>query len=153
MNQVINNKLTNMRYPVGIHISYNVPIITEMAKTFNTIEEFEGKSINIVCTGSSGAIISAIFSTLIPNVTEIHHIKKNGERSHHGQIDRITNERPIIFIDDFIDVGETINRVHHIMKTRQENVDFEFDCIILSEEYKYCQGRPKYLICGKNFVD
>lgn len=152
MKQVINNKLTEIRYPVGIHINYNLPIITEMAKTFNTIEEFEGKSINIVCTGSSGAIISAIFSTLIPNVTEIHHIKKDGEKSHHGQIDTITNGWPIIFIDDFICQGVTINRVHHLMKIRQENNDFEFDCIILSEGYKYCDGRPKYLICGKYFV-
>jgi hypothetical protein len=150
MNQIINNKLIEMNYPVGLYLADNLSIITEMANSFKTIEEFKDKHINLVCTGSSGAIISGIFSTLIPNKTLIHHIKKEGENSHYGQISKIY-EHPIIFIDDFIVEGITINRVYDLMKKRQEDKDFEFDCVIISGAYKNCGGRPKYLICETKF--
>jgi hypothetical protein len=152
MKQIVNPKLTNIHYPVGVYINDNLPIISEMAKSFVTIEEFKDKKINLVCTGSSGAIISAIFSILIPNETQIHHVKKDGEKSHHGQIDKISNENPFVFIDDFICEGITINRVYAIMKKYQQNSDFEFDCVVITDGYKFCDGRPKYLICGKEFV-
>jgi hypothetical protein len=153
MNQIINDKLVVMNYPIGYWLANNLPIITEMANSFKTIDEFKNKDINLVCTGSSGAIISAIFSTLVTNKIQIHHIKKDGETSHCGQISKIDNKNPIIFIDDFIHEGITINRVYNIMRRQQGDDKFEFDCIIISDKYMKCGGRPKYLICGKKFAE
>jgi adenine/guanine phosphoribosyltransferase-like PRPP-binding protein len=109
-------------YPFGLSISANAPLIDELIKGFLSIEEFKGKQINLLCTGSSGAIVAALFSMKVPN-TKIIHIKKDGENSHHKngwyQTDDFANSINVI-VDDFISSGKTVNNIVKELRNRAQ---------------------------------
>ena len=80
-----------IKYPVGDKILYNIPIIKNMGDKIKTIliktklDYFF--PINLICSGSSGAIIAAMIATILnedPSFTKIYirHIKKESENSH-----------------------------------------------------------------------
>jgi adenine/guanine phosphoribosyltransferase-like PRPP-binding protein len=112
-----------MSYPVGENILFNIGVINEMSEgIYLVINEHyqlsDIKNIIIFCKGSSGAIIGGIVSLelakLIPNKNiVIHHIKKEGEESHHSSfLDSSTFDKSLtIIVDDFISSGYTINSI------------------------------------------
>jgi len=51
-----------INYPVGYHIIENLPIIKQMVKTFKLVPVNKDKQVNLICMGSSGAIIATIFA-------------------------------------------------------------------------------------------
>ena len=106
------------QYPVGTNIMANMLVINRMGKI---LREFIDKNypdasyINLICRGSSGAIIAGLVSVILKkdkgkNVC-IYHIKKDGESAHgSGLLDNgiLDPTSIIVVIDDFIDTGLTI---------------------------------------------
>lgn len=109
----INAKCGEVNYPIGINMAHNLPVIQGLAKTFK--KEYKSKKkINVFCMGSSGAIMAAIFASIVKNVTVIH-IKKDGEKSHSEYTDYsrfIGEDTTNIIIDDFIGSGDTMRMIY-----------------------------------------
>ena len=125
---IFNPNISTMAYPVGTHISKCVPVVLEMIKSFLTIEEFKDKGVNIICQGSSGAIIATIFSLNIPNPNKIIHIKKTGEDSHSSSI----NQQPDyvnVIVDDLISTGTTMNRIYENFSKVPNGSNIDCVCI------------------------
>ena len=123
-----------LSYPVGRDMTAAIGNATRIAKTFNTIEEYRDKRINVWCRGSSGMILGSIFVANIPNNERVVlcHVKKPGEKSHwdgtdcHAQSLLKQGEGPFInvAIDDFISSGRTIEEIQHVMvKESSRNID------------------------------
>lgn len=136
--KLINANCGEVNYPVGMHISHNLPVIQELAKAFNK-EQCKGK-INVFCMGSSGAIMAAIFASIVENVT-ILHVKKDGEKSH-SECDNfkrfVDNGEINIIIDDFIISGDTMNTMYGKI-----NPKIEIDYLILG----FCFNVERKLNC------
>ena len=123
---LINANCGEVNYPIGTHMTHNLPVIKNLAKAFNK-EKCKDK-INVFCMGSSGAIMAAIFASIVKNVTIIH-IKKDGEKSHLGYNDVtrfVGNGETNIIIDDFINSGNTVNTIY-----RKITPKIEIDYLVL----------------------
>jgi hypoxanthine phosphoribosyltransferase len=89
----------------------------------------------MICTGSSGAIITGIISEMILQnstlIPKILHVKKDGEYAHHNYsaIYPMVG-RMFVYIDDFIETGESMKRIHEYCIRSVEN--FIPDAIIAS---------------------
>lgn len=155
---IMNPKAPMMSYPVGDEISYNKPIIAEMIKSFIEIEEFKDKFVNLICMGSSGAIIATIFSMTIPNENKILHIKKDGEQSHGQSIFGRYKEGLYVIVDDFIATGSTMEKIYKRVCDADVEVNPVIDCICVSGYFNKLQHfgnskptlsfTPRYLICA-----
>lgn len=146
------NHRWRMAYPVGENIWDNKPYIDEMIKTFMSIEAFKEKHVNIICRGSSGAIIAGMFSMSIPNYTKIIHIKKEGENSHGGSTYLgIQQDKINIIVDDFICSGDTVNTIFKKLHEGNilDNVVIHCLCVSGGVELSKIDFRPEYLICGE----
>lgn len=135
-------------YPVGKFIEYNIPVIRIMAIKLEKL--FQGDTLVLWCSGSSGAIISAIVSSNLKNKVFINHIKKSGEYSHdYGDYITNPNYRHIV-IDDFISSGETIRFIY---RTMCSNLIESADCVCVTGSVSKTQINncitTKYLICNK----
>lgn len=109
--------LNGIAYPVGANITKNIPIINSMVVALNSVLS-PTSEVKLVCTGSSGAIISAIISTKIP--CQIFHIKKDGELSHSNTTVYGLIGTETWLIDDFVSSGNTIRRM---LKKVRESYD------------------------------
>jgi hypothetical protein len=58
--EIVRTGLECMKYPVGLRIQDNIPIIKEMAKAIK--KQYPTHRINLICMGSSGAIIATIIA-------------------------------------------------------------------------------------------
>lgn len=100
-------------YPVGCYIQSSLRTIKIMADHIK--EKCEYKPIvNLICQGSSGAIIAAIIANEVPN-SHIIYVRKSGENSHSDsyEINRIILKGAYnIFIDDRIQTGKTMRRLY-----------------------------------------
>ena len=134
MKTLLYNYFQNLSYPVGRDMKAAIRNATRIAQTFNTIEEFRDKRINVWCRGSSGMILGSIFVANIPNNERVVlcHVKKPVEISHtqktdcHKQSLFTQGEGPFInvAIDDFISSGSTIEEIQHVMvKESSRNMD------------------------------
>ena len=127
----------SMDYPLCVNmdttydeINYIIDQFLDKAKS--DIEKFT--QIGIVCRGSSGAIMATILYTKFKAITtdksiKICHVKKSGENSHSSSVCAFTNntETMYIWIDDFIDSGETFYQCLKEMRSCFGMKSFEFD--------------------------
>ena len=142
----------SMSYPIGQNIQTNKPYIATMIDGFKSIEEFKDKYVNIICRGSSGAIIAGFFSLSIENEHRIVHIKKQGESSHNDDVClRTGNDVINLIVDDFMCTGKTINAIYERLKSIRGYEDIKIDCLCISGQYgeKSIYFDPNYLICGR----
>lgn len=146
MMKIVENGGSTIDYPVGENMSSNKHKIYEMINSFMQIDEFKDKYVNIICQGSSGAIIATMFSISIRNLNKIIHIKKNGENSHSSApfLEKGSNCINII-VDDFICSGETI-------KTIYDHFNVPIDCLCVSGHFRHLTFFPKYYICNYTTV-
>lgn len=102
-------------YPIGATMANNKRAINELI----SIWEYKcklpvNKVVNIICRGSSGAIIAAAFAMRIDNPVNIVYVRKPGEQKEcHSEPS--SDLRPLyksnahnIIVDDFISSGSTI---------------------------------------------
>lgn len=117
-------------YPVGTFISYNTPIIKNMASYIK--RKFPEGTISLWCRGSSGAIIAGIISSSLKRRVDIRYISKNNEKRHDKNT--ISYESNInIIVDDFICTGETIDDI--IIKSGRKKFDLLIVSGDISEEF------------------
>ncbi len=103
--------LCPMSYPIAAHIRENLDLIHNMANQIVVNFQTEINFINLVCRGSSGAMISAIIASRIPQVRRIYYIRKETESTHSMPF-AFSSEKPKkgdlnIFVDDFMESGNT----------------------------------------------
>lgn len=136
-----------LSYPIGNNINQIIFYIKEVMTCIIDNEIFNNVHyINIWCTGSSGAILSALLAEKIttnyPQIdVTIQHVKKKGEDSHNsGNIRHFANDVMYnIVIDDFVSSGDTLQRIQKHLSFHSVN---KVDLLILSAicidaEYKY----------------
>lgn len=148
-----------LRYPVGRNLAQNFERIQTMADSlFAQLSDHETKRrINFVCRGSSGAICAALVSQALAakdiSIT-VSHVKKEGESSHASAIN-LEKYDVIVFIDDFVSSGATMNemlrgakaywgygedsfKVHYLVTTgivELARLDFEPEVVITGTGY------------------
>jgi hypothetical protein len=115
----------NLGYPVGSNIDSNYKGIIALVNQFkhfakSDLEAFD--KIDIICRGSSGAIIATIFySELKREYPEsriwINHVKKPGESSHSTAIS-LESHTLKVFVDDFVSSGDTVIETWDACKKR-----------------------------------
>ena len=123
---------SEVTYPVGLNMSSAMKFVKEVYKFIKDNDDFRGRDINLLCTGSSGSIIaSLLFAELDQENVFVCHIKKDGESSHAGNNFRLSSLDDInVIIDDFSSSGETIERIYS--KVKQYNSDIDINYLILS---------------------
>lgn len=109
---VLDDRISDcMTYPVGRNmenVNDYLKVYAEIIK--NHVSETE--TINLLCRGSSGAIISGILSSLLPEYkTVITHVKKEGENAHANYVDTNPDYYNII-VDDFVSSGHTVSSIN-----------------------------------------
>jgi hypoxanthine phosphoribosyltransferase len=145
--KIINGNFKEIDYPVGDHIQKNIPIINNMGVRIKSIlieKKLESDDqINLICSGSSGAIISSIIATILYKDfkgVNIRHIKKDGESSHAADnykshfYSSYFNGFNII-VDDFICSGDTMKRIFSKIKD-----DIQIDIIAISKINNGCEN-------------
>lgn len=135
----------SLSYPLGDNIRAAISFASNAATTFNSIPDFKHQRINIICRGSSGAMLAALFASfLVGHPIEIYHIKKRGEISHASQVPVISSQAVNIIIDDFISSGETLREIY---KGASEWIN-KVDCVVIERGFRKNLGFiPDYLIC------
>ena len=124
MSKIVRLKtLKLIEYPVGTFISYNTPIIKNMANYIK--RKFPEETISLWCRGSSGAIIAGIISSNLKRKVFIRYISKNNEKRHDKNNYNYKTDINII-VDDFICSGKTIDEI--INKSGRK----KFDLLIVS---------------------
>lgn len=109
MSKIVHRKtLKLIEYPVGTYISYNTPIIKNMASYIK--KKFPEGTISLWCRGSSGAIIAGIISSNLKRKVYIRYISKDNEKRHDKNNYNYNTDINII-VDDFICTGKTINEI------------------------------------------
>ena len=101
-----NEKLKCMNYPVGVYLQSNLSIIKEYIKIIKSLKK---EKIDLICTGSSGAIIAGIISSKIN--CRVLYVRKEGENSHQQHGDSPYIDSYTIVVDDFVFSGQTIKRI------------------------------------------
>jgi len=118
-------------YPVGKNLPENYQNILEMAEA---LKKKNYSDVVLICSGSSGAIISAIIAIQFNPILPIIYIKKAYERNHghfyHSM--RITN-KTLIIVDDFVATGDTIRHIRK--KLRLEGIT-EVQGICMSSSFE-----------------
>lgn len=117
--------------------------------------------INIVCRGSSGAIMATVLFTKlkmlgmfeIPKIIRICHIKKEGENAHCNSISSYEDSGTLdkqmyVWIDDFIDSGNTFEKSLEAIRKHLKNPTFEFDWSVCATGFKLhnFEGKTKNLV-------
>lgn len=110
MKIIENRNLRMIDHPVGYKLSETFDTVNRMAHLLENEINFDITPVNFICVGSSGAIIAAMLYNFIkPNFCKIIHLKKPGESSHKKNKDHTINKEELnIFVDDVIDIGDTI---------------------------------------------
>lgn len=123
---------SGISYPVGLNMASAMSFVKEVYKFIRDNDDFRGRDINLLCTGSSGSIIaSLLFAELDQENVFVCHIKKDGENSHSGDNFRLGSLDDInVIIDDFSSSGSTIEKIYS--KIKQHNSDIEINYLILS---------------------
>jgi len=146
--ELIMTGVPHLEYPVGENISTNLPYIKGMVKALLTLKLPFEKGINLICRGSSGAIIAAIFASELGKIrTRIVHVKKEGEESHGGTTADLNHSALNVIVDDFICSGETLNKIYEHFK--KYNPDKEIDVVCVTGRHKELAFEPKYFLFGQ----
>lgn len=136
----------SIEYPIGLMLSYNLPIIEKMAETILSLNE---NRILLCCSGNSGSLVAGIISPhLIKEGVNcvISYIRKEHENRHMSS-DFSGNHESFfsIMVDDFIATGDTLIRINdRYKKAYRRNID----CICTSTyNTKKLPFKPKVNIC------
>lgn len=147
------SKIGDIGYPVGENISKAIEHIKYVVRQFRTIEEFEGKDIKVLCRGSSGSILGALFLATLKweSNAVLYHVKKPGEESHCKNKFNIVATDILVVIDDFIATGATIK------STLAYSNEHKLDCLILTDfvsdlTLSERDISPDYLICRNKSI-
>jgi len=140
----ITTGVDRLNYPIGHHINDNKDDIEKLAKALGKIYP-KDINLNLICRGSSGAIIAGMFVLLLPNHCKIIHIKKEGESSHSNYFDLDASGK-VVIVDDFIISCDTIKSIYNSLIIKYP--DIKIDCLCLSgHRCCYLPFTPKYYIC------
>lgn len=135
-------------YPVGSYINSNKKTAIEMVEAFKTIEEFKDAKLDLICRGSSGAIIATIFAMQLSNNCRIIHVKKPGEKSHAGNNYYIRNDAKSIIVDDFIASGDTMHAMYDALTGDNDGMHIIIDCVCISGNFQSLKFKPRYFVHG-----
>ena len=96
------------------------------------------KEVNIFCMGSSGAILATFLFLALEKKHKvlIIHVKKDGEISHGANVSSFNQSASHIFIDDFIDTGNTLEICLKKVRRSAGNNTFKFNYIITGSSCK-----------------
>jgi orotate phosphoribosyltransferase-like protein len=118
--KTIQGRFSTIQYPVGDNITSNIPIINNIGNYIKSIlikKDIDiNSTINLICSGSSGAIIASLVAVILSkkyNAVFIRHIKKEGEDSHginYGET-YFAGTTFNIIVDDFIAQGRTMKYI------------------------------------------
>lgn len=153
-------RMGTVSYPVGDTINRNRASINRMGENIALMLKkiySTDKEINLVCTGSSGAIIAALVSDKIKNLNKIIHVPKNNETMHRTLQDSIRSEdldMINILVDDVIESGETIR----CMLKEFEDFNIRINGICVTGKFNYlkfrCNPTPyDFVICTNYILD
>lgn len=113
-----------LSYPVGECIGANLSTIDKMVSKFINTRYFQKKSVNVICRGSSGAILASFFAKAIHDSkkheqVKIVHIKKEGENSHSSDVPSLLSTNAVnVIVDDFCASGNTLNSIYAALTKR-----------------------------------
>ncbi len=143
---MVHTKAEVTSYPFGRYIENNIEEINKVIKGFQTIKKFKGKRINLLCQGSSGAIVATMFALQIPN-SVILHIKKDGEDSHssNGFPSDVFKDTINVIVDDFIATGSTVNRIYS--KVKHNDITIHALCVSSNVREDRLDFSPDYIVC------
>ena len=107
----------NFSHPIGLYFESNLPVIKGMVAE---LKKHEFEDLGLVCTGSSGAIIAGVIASMLDKAPSIIYIRKDGEFGHyHSNENKLRKVKDLVFVDDFISSGNTVNYViKELKKTR-----------------------------------
>ena len=140
----------HIEHPTGSgDISQMVLLIDTMIKEIKLLYK-KNQSLNLVCRGSSGAIIAGIILYnlhLDKRIVRISHVKKPGEWSHQNHI-YLSSTQINIIVDDFMSSGDTLNAIHEAMI--DTDTPFDVDLLILGGTVNIdkLEFQPNNIICG-----
>lgn len=119
-------------YPIGENIRDALHYIDQVTPFIK--ELIADKAVNIWCSGSSGAILSAFLIKNLDNKCIICHVKKEGENSHHGNsfYSKYYENCVNIILDDFMRSGRTIERIYEQAKECEVTIDI----LVLANAYQ-----------------
>ena len=152
-------------YPLGQYIDSSIESIDSIIDFFakkakNDI--LSNDKIGIVCRGSSGCIMAAFLYRKLRKIkskqsnseVKIFHIKKKGEVAHSNTPSLFfAEDNPLyIWIDDFIDSGETYNACLLKMRKYLGN-DFEFDWSVCVSCGENIEGTKNLLTSNKKVYE
>lgn len=142
-----------MTYPVGFHMHSNLPAIIKMGQELDKylsdrlLNENSKTNIHLICSGSSGSIISSIIYTILETgilknnlalSANILYVKKNNEKSLYssditdaGYYCSNINNSYFIYIDDFITSGATFDMITNKMVNLFGS--FKYDIILTTK--------------------
>lgn len=148
--QKIHTGIACLEYPVGEYILNNKNKIIDMAQAFAVIDEFKNEGLNLICRGSSGAIIATIFAMILPNMSTIVHIKKEGESAHSSALILNYGYKNII-VDDMICTGETLNIIYDKLNSSYMfslKTPIIIDCVCVSgaDSSRFLKFKPRYFM-------
>lgn len=126
-------------YPFHFSYNKNREIMHKVFNNFFTIAEADldnSIGINLVCRGSSGVFVSAIFFELLrckfpSKDIKIIYVRKDDEKAHCNNYNYINEDYLSIFVDDFIEKGVTVEKCYAYMKDSNLD-DFKFDWCVCS---------------------
>ncbi len=144
---ILLSQRSDMKYPVGERISENMELIKEMVDKFKGLKLHVGKHVNIICRGSSGAIIAAFFAMKLPKCS-IAHIKKEGESSHNSSFYLVEDDAVNIIVDDLISSGSTMNTIYEKVKFKYSKIKIDAVCISGYSNHRSLNFESTYFICG-----
>ncbi len=151
INHIIKNKkLSPGGYPVGEYIHDWIEKAKIMVAEFKKIESFRDRPVNIICQGSSGAIIATIFADAIPG-SIISNVKKPGETSHSGSFFEYSPTAVNVIVDDFISTGKTMQRIYEFIQSGRGSFEAKIDCVCVCGGINRAYNLPfdtDYIITG-----
>jgi adenine/guanine phosphoribosyltransferase-like PRPP-binding protein len=134
-------------YPVGQHIIENLPIIKKMVKTFKLVPVNKDKQVNLICIGSSGAIIATIFANELKGYkVKITHVKKDGEDSHDSHL-LFNTDYDNIIVDDFTVTGKTMEIIYAKCKNAYNFTHIH--CICITGQARTLNFDTNYFVCDR----
>lgn len=144
------DRYQSLSYPVGEDMGSAFEFAKAAALKLQPIIASKNlRKLNIICRGSSGAILAALLSSQLVNVIncQIIHIKKPGESSHSLTVPSFSWVEAVnVIIDDFISSGETIRAIYEAVHN-STGVRIPIDTLIIRGGYKDSLGfEPEFLI-------
>ena len=148
-------------YPFHFSYNSNRKIMQQVFNNFFTIAEKDLVSsvgINLVCRGSSGVFVSAIFFELLRSKfsdkdIRIIYVRKEGEKAHGKNYNFINDDYLNIFVDDFIERGITVQKCYEYVTSYFKSAEFKFDWCVCSYicDFDKVKLYVKNLVCNFNY--